>query len=1514
MAGFEVQFTQDPGFEVEFLEQPGLAVDFSQSDTFTVSFTVPQFEVEFGIDGTQGARGNHGFTQNRYVIDPVFREPTALVGDPTNPGTGVVWVEDPMSMPTYWEAERGGHINLDDVFTPLTEWFVGYDGTTDAEVDAGVVRYIQANPDLFGSSSGFDRQRYTLMSGANILVHPDAGIGTVWSANVVVYKNSAIMPPSTYAVNGANINLEASFGQAEDDCVEVLNALVGTSVVVDTAAVNAALNSQNITPNVRDLVASVDPVFTDTQLTDARVLEIIVANENFGLLNAVMDPVFTDTQLSDGQVLTAVESNANFALLLASVDPVFTDTQLTPTEVLAVVMGNGNLNALIEATDPVFTDTPLDSDNLFAVLNMNVNYQALSDAINPVFTDENVSQTVFNERLANIPDDSVPADAVTGLGPLATVQTIDNTIWSGDPLAIENGGSGEITAEAARVAFNAFQRPVAAPSGQSRLVSVDDTRSPQNVEFNATTVNTDISSGYLNSEIPAADGGTNGIDGNDGLMSDADKFRLDAIETGAQVNPDPATPGSDGTNGEDGLMSDADKFKLDGIATGAEVNPAIDATLISDSDRAVQNQVIVAEFTTKADLNLDNTVLTEDEQHDFQIKLGLGGHSGVTTPITVNTPTGITVRFVSAGDGVITLFGHHPLQTGVRVVFGTVDSADVFEVVSWHYIGASTRLTLLALGAADLTSVGVNEELFIDSQSDAPVDSIVVDNSADRGLSIDQGTLAIGLDVSDKADLNLSNFDINTVHRAEEVRYHFERLGEVTQILPINPGNIGEFRASQVVNSDNTLRTLDLTTVAGDTRNYAVYRLEMEIRYPLNSDTTILFGTDTAQQTFFSTIGTTPTVADATTLSVPRIVTRDHLFGIVGYEKADVTDTVDSTFSSTIVSYDVVVFITQPLADQTGTDAQYQVLRELSVFGASLPDGTLNSVPTFDIFYNQSVDIFEAPTTQNTTGSVLEHQPVLGRYTASQTINVDAVNADSLEGETLSILREANFGERVRMRDLELHANNGDSGTLQFFDALGEANGPAIDDVRTDVRRSPDAVDSALVTERAVSELVGNIAVITDTTGGLLDNDDAVKFAAYPNVLPTTPDVFYGLQFINGVTDVHTFTQIPFAMAPVPGIMGTPGNDGFMSIADKTKLDGVEEGAQVNPPEITPTVGGILSDLDAIKFDALPPVPLMPNSLYNTGITFLNAENSLAGTFPTVGVSGDLTQFRVAIGDTLTIQNLAGTSTSTVTLTGVTDTTITFEKGSVNFEAGVSIEINARRVEVVINLDGVAEAFYVDTIVATPTSSGEMSAADKAKLDVYPDVPAIGSVALQFVNAEVDLPVAPLLGQTVHIITAFNIQGPTVIEQVTDEFGVDVRFARYSDITGANILPGGDVWEAATDYWNTQTSLPQDQDGPGGRATAMPISLDPAGLVLHSRPDLLSSVWTEVGTTNDSSVNGARNRIRIATSAIADDRLGGAATNEVVAGSYVGVTVTPPADVFVAGSTRAWDGTIWRTI
>ena len=79
-----------------------------------------------------------------------------------------------------------------------------------------------------------------------------------------------------------------------------------------------------------------------------------------------------------------------------------------------------------------------------------------------------------------------------------------------------------------------------------------------------------------------------------GLMSAADKAKLDGIEAGATKNST-ATATAD----TDGLMSAADKVKLDGIEDGA-TKTIVDDAMSDTSTNPVQNKVVTAELAKKA--------------------------------------------------------------------------------------------------------------------------------------------------------------------------------------------------------------------------------------------------------------------------------------------------------------------------------------------------------------------------------------------------------------------------------------------------------------------------------------------------------------------------------------------------------------------------------------------------------------------------------------------------------------------------------------------------------------------------------------------------------------------------------------------------------------------------------------------------------------------------------------------------------------------------------------------------
>lgn len=122
------------------------------------------------------------------------------------------------------------------------------------------------------------------------------------------------------------------------------------------------------------------------------------------------------------------------------------------------------------------------------------------------------------------------------------------------------------------------------------------------------------------------------IPGNDattsahGLMTAADKTKLNGIETGATKNTAVATTSANG------LMSSSDKTKLNGIAAGAQVNPGNATTsaagLMSASDKSKLNGIATgAEVNQNAfsNVKVGSTTLAADSKTDT-LNITSGNH------------------------------------------------------------------------------------------------------------------------------------------------------------------------------------------------------------------------------------------------------------------------------------------------------------------------------------------------------------------------------------------------------------------------------------------------------------------------------------------------------------------------------------------------------------------------------------------------------------------------------------------------------------------------------------------------------------------------------------------------------------------------------------------------------------------------------------------------------------------------------------------------------------------------
>jgi len=209
---------------------------------------------------------------------------------------------------------------------------------------------------------------------------------------------------------------------------------------------------------------------------------------------------------------------------------------------------------------------------------------------------------------------------------------------------------------------------------------------------NATTDEITIASTDLNTTYTDV-----GTTGNSGLMSVADKVKLNGIATGADVSKtlvagtnitltpsgnnitiastDTNTTYSDvGTTGNSGLMSVADKVKLNGIATGAQVNPGDVGTTGSSGLMTVADKVKlngIADSATKNTITLNGTA---NANPTFYAPTVAGTSAQVFTSNGGNAPAwqNPAVSSVAGKTGAVTLVKG---DVGLGNVDNTADSA-----------------------------------------------------------------------------------------------------------------------------------------------------------------------------------------------------------------------------------------------------------------------------------------------------------------------------------------------------------------------------------------------------------------------------------------------------------------------------------------------------------------------------------------------------------------------------------------------------------------------------------------------------------------------------------------------------------------------------------------------------------------------------------------------------------------------------------------------------------------------
>lgn len=247
-----------------------------------------------------------------------------------------------------------------------------------------------------------------------------------------------------------------------------------------------------------------------------------------------------------------------------------------------------------------------------------------------------------------------------------------------------------------------------------------------------------------------------------GLMSAADKKKLDGIATGAtkitvdtsisstSTNPvqnkaiktelDKKAGTAVATTNTNGLMSAADKSKLNGIATGAN-KTIVDTTLSDSSTNPVQNKVIKTELDKKA----DNTALdAKADKTALDSKLDKTGGT-LTGNLTGKYLTGTWLQTTASSD-----LGRTPEKVAVLDDSGWVYYRTPAEIKS--DIGANAVVTTSSNGlmsASDKTKLdGIAEgatkitvDTALSSNSTNPVQNKVINSALGNKLNKSGGIL-----------------------------------------------------------------------------------------------------------------------------------------------------------------------------------------------------------------------------------------------------------------------------------------------------------------------------------------------------------------------------------------------------------------------------------------------------------------------------------------------------------------------------------------------------------------------------------------------------------------------------------------------------------------------------------------------------------------------------------------------------------------------------------------------------
>jgi hypothetical protein len=638
------------------------------------------------------------------------------------------------------------------------------------------------------------------------------------------------------------------------------------------------------------------------------------------------------------------------------------------------------------------------------------------------------------------------------------------------------------------------------PITSSGTLTITNTAPHQATNLGYTTAaatGTVTSSTGTNATLPAA---TTALAG---LLTGADKTKLDGIQAGAQVNVAAnlgyTTAASNGTITSStgtsatlpaattalaGLLTGADKTKLDGIQAGAQVNVATNLGITGTGD---------------------TRTIT----------------SSTGTGITVPTATTTTAGWLSTADKTKLDGIAAGAQVNVGTDLGITGTGDTRTITS--STGANVTVPVATLTTAGLMSLGDKTKL----------DGIATGATANTGtVTSVAATAGIGISVTGSPITTSGTLTI-------------------TNTAPHQATNLGYTTAAStgtVTSSTGTGATLPAATtaLAGLMTGADKTKLDgIQTGAQVNVATNLGYTTAASNGTVTSSTGTNATLPAATTALAGLLTGADKtkLDGIAAGAQVNVgTDLgITGTGDTRTITSSTGANVTIPVA--TTTTAGWLSIADKAKLDGVQAGAQVNVATNLGYTTAASTGTVTSSTGTNATLPAAT-TALAGLMTGADKTKLDdiATGATANTGTVTSVAAAAGTGITITGSPITT------SGTLTITNSAPH--------------QATNLTYTAATTTGTVNSSTGtNVTLPAATTvnAGLLTGADKTKLDG----IQTGAQVNVGTDLgITGTGDTRTITSSTGTNVTVP--VATTATAGLMSLGDKTKLDGIQAGAQVN--------------------------------------------------------------------------------------------------------------------------------------------------------------------------------------------------------------------------------------------------------------------------------------------------------------------------------------------------------------